>query len=63
MSKQEWAKLKPFYVDQHNPGIVRGGWFYDVGGMLVGSLHAGDVAEALNAYREAALKEMPDENA
>jgi hypothetical protein len=39
---------QPFFVDPTQPGIVRGGFFDEMGGMLVG-LHAKWVCEALNA--------------
>ncbi len=40
--------MKPFYISQTQPGIVRGGFFEDdLGGMLVGS-NAREVCDALN---------------
>lgn len=39
----------PFTVDSNNPGFVRGGWYDDMGGLLVG-MQAQYVADALNAY-------------
>ena len=44
----DWAK---FYVDAVQPGIVRGGPFDSMGGMLVG-LHAKEVCNRLNTYGE-----------
>lgn len=39
----------PMYVDPDNPGVVRGGWFDTMGGMLVGT-QAEFVADAINEY-------------
>ncbi len=40
--------MKPFYISQAQPGIVRGGFFEDdLGGMLVG-VNAREVCDALN---------------
>lgn len=39
----------PMRVDKDNPGIVRGGWFDEYGGMLVGT-EAQFVADAINEY-------------
>lgn len=39
----------PMRVDPKNPGVVRGGWFDDYGGMLVGT-QAEFVADAINEY-------------
>lgn len=47
---------QPFYVDPHKPGCIRGGFFDEMGGMLVG-MHAKKVCDALNDHeplREAA---------
>lgn len=45
-------KLKrPFFVDPQNPGVIRGG-FYDVmGGMVVGQ-HASEVCDVLNKHSD-----------
>lgn len=37
------------HVDKDQPGIVRGGWFDDAGGILVGT-QAQFVADAINEY-------------
>jgi hypothetical protein len=42
---------KPFFVDPKNPGVVRGGFYDEMGGMLVG-VHAKWVCETLNEKRE-----------
>lgn len=39
----------PFKVDPENPGVVRGGWYDDMGGLLVGA-EAEYVCNALNGY-------------
>lgn len=41
----------PFYIDPKNPGIVRGGFFDEMGGILVG-VRAPWVCAALNEKRE-----------
>lgn len=38
---------KPFFVDPQKPGIVRGGFYDEMGGMLVG-VNAEWVCKALN---------------
>jgi len=43
---EQWAE---FYVDQNQPGIVRGGPFDSMGGMLVG-VHAKEVCHRLNGF-------------
>ena len=53
----------PFYVDEHHAGVVRGGFFDAMGGMLVGT-HAPFVAEALNYYGRLGAKhldKLPDD--
>lgn len=41
------SKMQKFYVDAQQKGVVRGGWFDDMGGILVGS-SAQEVCDALN---------------
>lgn len=45
---------KPFFIDQQKPGIVRGGFYDEMGGMLVG-MRAQEVCDVLNGH-EAMLK-------
>lgn len=42
------SETQKFYVDEQQKGVVRGGWFDDMGGILVGS-SAQEVCDALNA--------------
>jgi len=42
---------RPFYVDGEQPGVVRGGFFDEMGGMLIG-LRAPYVALALNEHAQ-----------
>ena len=42
---------RSFFVDPVQPGIIRGGWMDDVGGMLVG-VHADWVCKVLNEAKE-----------
>lgn len=42
---------KPFFIDPNNPGIVRGGFYDELGGMLVG-MHAKEVCDILNTHYE-----------
>ena len=44
---------QPFFVDPQQPGVVRGGFYDEMGGMLVG-MNAKWVCDALN---KAALEE------
>ncbi len=48
-----------FYVDAQQKGVVRGGWFDEMGGILVG-MRAQEVCDALNASlsTDAINKEM-----
>ncbi len=41
--------LSEFFVDRDQRGLVRGGWFDSMGGMLVG-FHAQEVCDILNAH-------------
>jgi hypothetical protein len=54
------AKWCEFYVDKEQPGIVRGGPFDSMGGMLVG-MHAKEVCDRLNNYSrlQAQLEAVP----
>ncbi len=40
---------QPFFIDQTQPGFVRGGPFDEMGGMLVG-MHAKEVCDMLNEH-------------
>ena len=42
---------KPFYIDKTHPGIIRGGFFDDMGGLLVG-MNAQWVCDALNEKQQ-----------
>jgi len=43
--------MKKFFVDPSNLGWVRGGFYDDMGGMLVG-MHANEVCNILNTHYE-----------
>lgn len=54
------AIKQPFFVPSNSPGIIRGGWFDEAGGMLVG-LHAQWVCDTLNKAITTKSSEVPPE--
>lgn len=43
------SNMPEFFVDPDQKGVVRGGWFDALGGILVG-VHAQEVCDILNAH-------------
>jgi hypothetical protein len=49
-------RLPEFFVDPNQRGVVRGGWFDESSGIIVGA-HAQEVVDILNAHFQ---KPLPD---